>query len=73
MLEYLKPIVDLKNYIDKPLAVGIRYNPLRINRDDFEKILPYKIERIPFYKYGYLLKRWPQPFARGRRLLHTGA
>lgn len=68
MLEYLKPIVDLKNYIDKPLAVGIRYNPLRINRDDFEKILPYKIERIPFYKYGYLLKNEQNA---GRNPLHA--
>lgn len=56
MLNYLKPIIDLEKFIGRPAAEGLRFNPLRLDRTEFERILPFEIEHLPFYKYGYLLK-----------------
>jgi len=39
--------------LKSPREAGLRINPLKISRDEWEEISPFPVERIPFTKWGY--------------------
>lgn len=55
MTEYLKNIIDLTPYINTKAFCGIRVNPIRLSRAEFEKIAPFEIRDCEFYEYGYYI------------------
>lgn len=52
---------------DEERAYGIRYNPLKISRGDFEEIVAAATERVPWAEEGYYYNPDMQP---GKSVLH---
>ncbi len=55
MIDYLKEWVDLSRCVGTPATEGVRYNPKKISRADFLKILPFEVRPNPFYEKGYII------------------
>ena len=52
---------------DEDRAYGLRYNPLKINRQEFEKNVPSILDRVPWAEEGYYYNPSMQP---GKSSLH---
>lgn len=52
---------------DEERAYGLRYNPLKINRQEFEKNVPSILDRVPWAEEGYYYNPSMQP---GKSSLH---
>ena len=56
----------IQSYMDNR-AYGLRYNPLKINREEFEKNVPAILNRVPWAEEGYYYDASMQP---GKAPLH---
>ena len=45
-----------KDSLDAPVRQGLRINTLKITTEEFEKISPFAVERVPWIPNGYFLK-----------------
>lgn len=52
MLNYLKEITDLREYVGTPAFCGVRVNPLRMSVEQFKKTAPFEVSDCIFWKYG---------------------
>lgn len=67
MIEYLKDIIDIAPWLDRPPFEGVRYNRKKIDREQFLKIAPFTVTPAPFYKDGFYL---PQGETNGNHPYH---
>ncbi|MBQ8605283.1 MAG: RsmF rRNA methyltransferase first C-terminal domain-containing protein [Clostridia bacterium] len=56
MLNYLKEITDLSEYVGTPAFCGVRVNPLRMTVEEFTDIAPFKTTPCRFWKYGLYIE-----------------
>ena len=56
MIDYLKEWVDLSPYINSPAYEGVRYNPKKIQIEDFLEVAPFEMAPSPFYADGFYLQ-----------------
>ena len=56
MIEYLKNIVDLSEYVGTDAFCGVRVNPLKLTKEKFEKHAFVDLSPCDFFKYGYYVK-----------------
>lgn len=46
----------MESYGQDP-AMGIRINPARLSKEEWERISPWEIKRVPWNAYGYYSER----------------
>jgi 16S rRNA C967 or C1407 C5-methylase (RsmB/RsmF family)/NOL1/NOP2/fmu family ribosome biogenesis protein len=56
MITYLKELIDLQPFLGSAPLEGVRFNPKKIEREDFLAMVPFEVAPSPFYQYGYYLK-----------------
>ncbi len=56
MIEYLKNITDLTQYIGTSPFCAVRVNPLKLTNKQFEQIAPFNVSPCEFFKYGYRIQ-----------------
>lgn len=52
---------------ETPRAYGLRYNPLKMDRQQFEKTMPFALSRVPWAREGYYYSEKERP---GRHPFH---
>lgn len=56
MLTYLKEIIDLTPFVGTPALSGVRHNPLKLKRAQFEALFPQPLLPAAYYVDGYKLE-----------------
>ncbi len=62
MTEFLRDIFDISPYIGSKPFCGVRYNPLKLSRAEFEALAPFKLTPCPFHPDGYVTDTKPSGF-----------
>ena len=68
MITYLKNIVDLTPFVDTPAVSGVRYNPLKVGREDFLRLFEGQVGQAAYYPDGFVLRSEKEGM--GNSLLH---
>ncbi len=55
MVSYLKNIIDLGSFVGTEAVSGVRYNPLKISREDFLRLFS-GVREAPYFKGGFVLE-----------------
>ncbi|MBQ6946836.1 MAG: hypothetical protein IJN42_02215 [Clostridia bacterium] len=53
MITYLKEIVDLAPLVGTEHTSGVRFNPLKLTREQFEALFPEALYPAAYYEHGY--------------------
>lgn len=56
MITYLKDIIDLTPFVNTPAVSGVRYNPLKIGREDFLRLFEGQVEQAAYYPEGFTVR-----------------
>lgn len=70
MIEQLKNIVDLAPLVGSAPISGVRYNPWKIQKEDFERLFALPLEENPYYPAGYRVRG--EVSGLGKTPLHQG-
>ena len=66
---------EYEKHLDDPAYYGIRVNTLKISVEDFLKICPFKVTKVPWTDNGFYVDRKTiqTPILSCRTLLYSGA